>query len=149
MEENLHIFANGRQPRYFGKWKMIWMFWNWKTNSIYFQFEDNLNFLLGKASLASPGFILSLWILKSLKMISVIVCFLKSLKISKINPYNFSGCNLKVTPHIHIVYISLYIIQYICSSKTFFLVYLSQGNNKRKIKTLHECIHTVISTILM
>ena len=46
IEDDLNIFSNGRQLQYFGKWKIT---------LISFQLEDNLNFLLGKASLASPS----------------------------------------------------------------------------------------------
>ena len=46
MEDGLNIFLKGRLPQYFGKRK--------KT-SMFFQLEHNLNFLLGKASLASPS----------------------------------------------------------------------------------------------
>ena len=70
IEVDLNILSNGRRPQYFGKWKMTLLFWpieddinfiKRKRNSISFQLEDNLdcfwreddlNFLLGKASLA-------------------------------------------------------------------------------------------------
>jgi hypothetical protein len=40
MEVGLNILANGRQPQYFGKWK---------TTSVFWQMEDDLNILaIGK-----------------------------------------------------------------------------------------------------
>ena len=60
MEEDLNILANGRRPQYFGKWKMISMFWQMEDDingrqTHCFQLEDDLNFLIGKAGLASPS----------------------------------------------------------------------------------------------
>jgi hypothetical protein len=47
MEEDRNILENGKQPQYFGKWK---------TTSIFWRLEDDLNFLIGKAGLASFSF---------------------------------------------------------------------------------------------
>ena len=65
MEDNLNLFlqmeddlnslekwktnsflSNGRRPQYFGKWKTISKFSKWKTTSILWQMEDDLNTLV-------------------------------------------------------------------------------------------------------
>ena len=69
MEEDLNILANGRRPQYFGKWKTTSIFWQmedvinfWQMEddingrqNYCFQLEDDINFLIGKAGLASTS----------------------------------------------------------------------------------------------
>ena len=50
MEDNLNILANGRQPQYFGKWKTTSVFWEMEDDLNILKLEDNLNIL------ASPSF---------------------------------------------------------------------------------------------
>ena len=43
MEDDLNIFENGRQPHFFlKKWMMTYIFWKWKTTSIFLKMEDDL-----------------------------------------------------------------------------------------------------------
>ena len=56
MEEYLNTLANGRRPYYFGKWKTTSMEDDINGRQTHcFQLEDDLNFLTGKAGLASPS----------------------------------------------------------------------------------------------
>ena len=60
MEDRLNTLANGRRPYYFGKWKTTSIFWQMEDDingrqTHCFQLEDDLNFLIGKAGLASPS----------------------------------------------------------------------------------------------
>ena len=53
-------FDNGRQPQKYGKWKTTSIFWQSEDDingrqTHFFQLEDDLNFLIGKAELASPS----------------------------------------------------------------------------------------------
>jgi hypothetical protein len=60
MKEDLNILAKGRQPQYFGRWKTTSIFWQVEDDingrhTHCFQLEDDLNFLIGKAGQAYPS----------------------------------------------------------------------------------------------
>ena len=43
MEDNPNFMANGSGPQYFGKWKTTSIFWQIEDDLNFWQMEDNLN----------------------------------------------------------------------------------------------------------